>query len=72
MNRESTNVDAITVVGGEVISDPNNDKTIIPPTKSVEKDSPEEEEVLTIKLAGKWPPEKDNNKGKEEDEDRDK
>ena len=55
-----------------MISDPNNDKTIIPPTKSVEKDSPEEEEVLTIKLEGKWPPEKDNNKGKEEDEDRDK
>lgn len=72
MNRESTNVDAITVVGGEVISDPNNDKTIIPPTKSVEKDSPKEDEVLTIKLEGKWPPEKDNNKGKEEDEDRDK
>ena len=71
MNRESTNVDAITVVGGEVISDPNNDKTIIPPTKSVEKDSPEEEEVLTIKLEGKWPPEKSNNKD-EIDDDRDK
>ena len=72
MNRESTNVDAITVVGGEVISDPNNDKTIIPPTKSVEKNSPEGEPVLTINLEGRWLPEKDNNKGKEEDEDRDK
>ena len=48
MNRESTNVDAITVVGGEVISDPNNDKTIIPPTKSVEKDSPEEEDRKSV------------------------
>ena len=35
MSRESTNVEAITVVGGEVISDPENEKTIIPPTKSV-------------------------------------
>lgn len=72
MNRESTNVDAITVVGGEVISDPNNDKTIIPPTKSVKKDSPGKEEVFIIELKGNWPPEKDNNKGKEEYEDRDK
>lgn len=71
MSRESTNVEAITVVGGEVISDPENEKTIIPPTKSVEKNSPEEEEVLTIKLEGKWPPEKSNNKD-EIDDDRDK
>ena len=71
MSRESTNVEAIIVVGGEVISDPENEKTIIPPTKSVEKDSPEEEEVLTIKLEGKWPPEKSNNKD-EMDDDRDK
>lgn len=71
MSRESTNVEAITVVGGEVISDLENEKTIIPPTKSVEKDSPEEEEVLTIKLEGKWPPEKSNNKD-EIDDDRDK
>lgn len=71
MSRESTNVEAITVVGGEVISDLENEKTIIPPTKSGEKDSPEEEEVLTIKLEGKWPPEKSNNKD-EIDDDRDK
>lgn len=71
MSRESTNVEAITVVGGEVISDPENEKTIIPPTKSVKKDSPEEEKVLTIKLEGKWPPEKSNNKD-EIDDDRDK
>ena len=71
MSRESTNVEAITVVGGEVISDLENEKTIIPPTKSVEKDSPEEEKVLTIKLEGKWPPEKSNNKD-EIDDDRDK
>lgn len=68
MSRKSTNVEAITVVGGEVISNPENKKTIIPPTKSVEKDSPEEEEVLTIKLEGKWPPEKSNNKDEMDDD----
>lgn len=60
MSRESTNVDTnnmIEVVAGEVIADPENAKTIIPPNTSIEKDSPEEEEQLVIKLNGpEWPP----------------
>ena len=60
MSIESTNVEnIITVVGGEVVSNLEN-KTIIPPTKSVEKDSPEKEDVLTIALEGKWIQEKSN------------
>ncbi len=60
MSIESTNVEnIITVVGGEVVSNLKN-RTEIPPTKSVKKDSPKKEEVLTIALEGEWAQEKSN------------
>lgn len=58
MNKESTNVELepITVVGGEVIADPNKNKTTIPPKGQLKIDSPEKEEAVVIKLGGEWPP----------------
>ena len=57
MSKESTNVELepITVVGGEVITD-GKEKTEIPPKGKLEIDSPEKEEVVTLKLSGEWPP----------------
>jgi len=67
MSKESTNVELdnnmIEVVVGELITDPENTKTIIPPEANGKKDSPEKEETVVIKLSGKWPPEKESDKG---------
>lgn len=58
MSKESTNVELepITVVGGEIITD-GKQKTEIPPKGKFKIDSPENEEVVTIKLSGEWPKE---------------
>lgn len=69
MSKESTNVELdneIEVIVGEVVTDPEKQETIIPPEASGKKDSPEHEEVVEIKLSGKWPPKvvsKESNKG---------
>ena len=66
MSKEATNVELdnnmIEVTVGEIIADPENAKTIIPPKASGRKDSPENEETVVIKLGGKWPPERDADK----------
>lgn len=60
MSKESTNVELepIEVVGGEIITDTQRE-TQIPPKGQLKIESPENEETVTIKLGGKWPPEKD-------------
>ncbi len=58
MSKESTNVELepITVVGGEIISD-GKQKTEIPPEGKLEKNSLEDGEgIVTLKLSGEWPP----------------
>jgi len=57
MSKESTNVELepITVVGGEIITD-GKQKTEIPPKGKLKIDSPENEEIVTLKLSGEWPP----------------
>lgn len=68
MKKESTNVelDPITVVGGEVIADPEQEKTTIPPKGQLEIDSSEKEEKVIINLSGEWPPRETSKEEKEE------
>ncbi len=62
MSKESTNVELepITVVGGEVITDAEK-TTEIPPKGKLNIVSSKENETVVIKLGGEWPP-KDINK----------
>lgn len=72
MSKESTNVELepITVVGGELITDAEQ-KTQIPPEGMLQIDSMENEEFIKLNLSGEWPPKENskakNNKGKKTD-----
>lgn len=58
MSKESTNVELepITVIGGEIVTDIDQQKTQIPPEGILQIDSPENEEVIRLNLSGEWPP----------------
>lgn len=59
MSKASTNVEleSISVVGGEVISDGEKTTKIPPEGKLNKVSNPKDEEIITITLGGKWPPE---------------
>jgi len=65
MSGANTNVEleSIETVGGVVVSNPKDKKTVIPPKAEVKMKSLGVEEELTIDLQGEWPP-KEQSQGK--------